>query len=105
MRLRPRWRSLRNYRTGRLESLAHPETVETCGLVHLKKGQGRKVAPQGRMTAWSRRCHGSVASCDPLVADRLESRLLQPKRLGTVLASVIDRRRERTERQRENGGF
>lgn len=39
---------------------------------------------------------------DHLVADHLESRLLQPKRLETVLASVIDRRQERTERRREH---
>jgi len=39
---------------------------------------------------------------DTLVADHLQSRLLQPKRLETVLASVIDRREERTERRREH---
>jgi len=39
---------------------------------------------------------------DDLVADHLESRLLQPKRLETVLASVIDRREERAERRREH---
>lgn len=32
---------------------------------------------------------------DHLVADHLESRFLEPQRLETVLASVIDRRQER----------
>ena len=36
---------------------------------------------------------------DDLVADHLESRLLQPKWLETILASVIDRRQERAERR------
>lgn len=39
---------------------------------------------------------------DHLVADHIGARLLQPKRLETVLASVIDRRQERTERRREH---
>jgi site-specific DNA recombinase len=39
---------------------------------------------------------------DHLVADHIEDRLLQPERLETVLASVIDRRQERTERRREH---
>ncbi|WP_089217432.1 recombinase family protein [Sphingopyxis indica] len=39
---------------------------------------------------------------DHLVADHIEDRLLQPKRLETVLASVVDRRQERTERRREH---
>ena len=39
---------------------------------------------------------------DTLVADHLGSRLLQPKRLEKVLASVIDHREERTERRREH---
>jgi DNA invertase Pin-like site-specific DNA recombinase len=39
---------------------------------------------------------------DRLVADHIGDRLLQPKRLETVLASVIDRRQERTERRREH---
>ena len=39
---------------------------------------------------------------DDLVADHLESRLLQPKRLETILASVIDRRQDRTERRLEH---
>ncbi len=39
---------------------------------------------------------------DHLVADHIGDRLLLPKRLETVLASVIDRRQERTERRREH---
>src|SRR5690606_35002888 len=39
---------------------------------------------------------------DDLVAHHLEDRLLQPKRLETVLASVLNRRQERTERRREH---
>lgn len=39
---------------------------------------------------------------DHLVADHIEDRLLQPKRLETVLASVIDRRQECAERRREH---
>ncbi len=39
---------------------------------------------------------------DHLVADHIGDRLLQPKRLETVLASVIDRRQERAERRREH---
>ena len=39
---------------------------------------------------------------DHLVADHIGGRLLQPKRLETVLASVIDRRQERAERRREH---
>jgi site-specific DNA recombinase len=36
---------------------------------------------------------------DRVVADHIEHRLLQPKRLGEVLSSVLDRRQERTERR------
>ncbi|WP_082407584.1 recombinase family protein [Mesorhizobium sp. 1M-11] len=39
---------------------------------------------------------------DHLVAGHIEERLLQPKRLETILSSVIDRRQERTERRREH---
>jgi site-specific DNA recombinase len=39
---------------------------------------------------------------DHLVASHLEDRLLQPKRLETILASLLDRRQERTERRREH---
>ncbi len=39
---------------------------------------------------------------DQLVAGHLKTRLLQPERLETVLASVLDRRQERAERRREH---
>ena len=39
---------------------------------------------------------------DDLVAGHLEEGLLQPERLETILASVLDRRQERTERRREH---
>ena len=39
---------------------------------------------------------------DHLVANHLEDKLLQPERLETILASVLDRRQERTERRREH---
>lgn len=39
---------------------------------------------------------------DGLVVGHIEERLLEPKRLETVLASVLDRRQERTERRREH---
>ncbi len=39
---------------------------------------------------------------DNLVVGHIEDRLLQPERLEEVLASVLDRRQERTERRREH---
>ena len=39
---------------------------------------------------------------DDLVASHLEERLLQPERLETILATVLDRRQERSERQHEH---
>lgn len=39
---------------------------------------------------------------DHLVASHLEERLLQPKRLETILSSLLDRRQERSERRREH---
>ena len=39
---------------------------------------------------------------DDLVASHLEERLLQPDRLETILGTVLDRRQERSERQREH---
>ena len=41
---------------------------------------------------------------DDLVASHLEDRLLQPERLETILATVLDRRQERSERQHEHIG-
>ena len=39
---------------------------------------------------------------DDLVTSRLEDRLLQPERLETILTIVLDRRQERSERQRKH---
>lgn len=39
---------------------------------------------------------------DHLVVSHLEDRLLQPKRLETILSSLLDRRQERSERRREH---
>jgi len=39
---------------------------------------------------------------DTLVADHLEQRLLQPKRLERILSTVLDRREERAERRAEH---
>ena len=41
-----------------------------------------------------------MGKLDHLVADHIGDRLLQPKRLETILSSVIDRRQERVERRR-----
>jgi hypothetical protein len=41
---------------------------------------------------------------DDLVASHLEDRLLQPERLETILATVLDWRQERSERQHEHIG-
>jgi DNA invertase Pin-like site-specific DNA recombinase len=43
-----------------------------------------------------------VDKLDDLVANHMEERLLQPERLETILATVLDRRQERSERQREH---
>jgi site-specific DNA recombinase len=43
-----------------------------------------------------------VDKLDNLVAGHIEHRLLAPERLEEVLASVLDRRQERTERRREH---
>ena len=39
---------------------------------------------------------------DTLVADHIEQRLLQPRRLTQILASVLDRREERSERRKQH---
>jgi site-specific DNA recombinase len=43
-----------------------------------------------------------MATLDTLVADHLEKRLLNPRRLEEVLSSVLDRRQERTERKQQH---
>ncbi len=50
-------------------------------------------------------CEGRSIRMDKLnhlVADHPEERLLQPKRLETILSSLLDRRQERAERRREH---
>jgi hypothetical protein len=50
-------------------------------------------------------CPGRTVSMDKLdrvVADHIAQRLLQPKRLGQILSSVLDRREERAERRTTN---
>ena len=52
-------------------------------------------------------CEGMAVPMDKLndlVASHLEDRLLQPERLETILATVLDRRQERSERQHEHIG-
>ncbi|WP_319797222.1 hypothetical protein [Nitrobacter sp.] len=39
---------------------------------------------------------------DDLVASHMEERLLQPKRLKTILANLLDRREDRAERRRQH---
>jgi DNA invertase Pin-like site-specific DNA recombinase len=43
-----------------------------------------------------------MSKLDDLVAHHLEDRLLDPERLEEILASLLDRRQERTERRREH---
>jgi len=50
-------------------------------------------------------CEGTAVpmdKLDDLVASHLEGQLLQPERLETVLASVLDRRQEQSERRRDH---
>ncbi|SNB72875.1 Site-specific DNA recombinase [Agrobacterium sp. 719_389] len=65
-------------------------TYYTCST---KARQG-KVGCEGRSIRMDKLNH--------LVARHLEERLLQPKRLETILSSLLDRRQERAERQREH---
>jgi hypothetical protein len=51
------------------------------------------------------RCKGRsipMDKLDNLIAEHIANRLLQPERLEKVLASLLDRRQERTERRREH---
>ena len=65
-------------------------TYYTCST---KARQG-KVGCEGRSIRMDK--------LDYLVARHLEERLLQPKRLETILSSLLDRRQERAERRREH---
>ena len=87
------------------------------GLIHCAKCGGAMTIRTGkggryRYYACSTKAQQGPTGCegmtvamdklDDLVASHLEVRLLQPERLEAILATVIDRRQERSERQREH---
>ena len=81
----------------------------TCaGAMTLRTGKGNRYryytcsirARQGDTGCTGRSV--PMAKLDNLVAGHIEHRLLAPERLEEVLASVLDRRQERTERRREH---
>lgn len=87
------------------------------GLIHCAKCGGAMTIRTGnggryRYYACSTKARQGPTGCegmavpmeklDDLVASHLEDRLLQPERLEAILATVLDRRQERSERQREH---
>ena len=89
------------------------------GLIHCAKCGGAMTIRTGkggryRYYACSMKARQGPTACegmavpmdklDDLVAGHLEDRLLQPERLETILATVLDRRQERSERQHEHIG-
>jgi hypothetical protein len=85
------------------------------GLIHCAKCGGAMTIRTGkggryRYYACSTRARQGATACsgmavpmeklDDLVARHLEERLLQPDRLEAILAAILDRRQDRTERQR-----
>jgi site-specific DNA recombinase len=87
------------------------------GLIHCAKCGGAMTIRTGkggryRYYACSTKARQGTTACegiavpmeklDDLVASHLEERLLQPERLEAILATVLDRRQERSERQREH---
>jgi hypothetical protein len=87
------------------------------GLIHCGKCGGAMTIRTGkggryRYYACSMKARQGPTACegkavpmdklDDLVASHLEERLLQPDRLETILATVLDRRQERSERQRDH---
>ena len=87
------------------------------GLIHCAKCGGAMTIRTGkggryRYYACSIKARQGPTACegmavpmeklDDLVADHLEKQLLQPERLETILAVVLDRREERSERRREH---
>ena len=87
------------------------------GLIHCAKCGGAMTIRTGkggryRYYACSTKARQGPTACagmavpmeklDALVANHLEKRLLDPKRLEEVLATVLDRRQERTGRKREH---
>jgi DNA invertase Pin-like site-specific DNA recombinase len=89
------------------------------GLIHCAKCGGAMTIRTGkggryRYYACSMKARQGPTACegmavpmdklDDLVVSHLEDRLLQPERLETILATVLDRRQERSERQHEHIG-
>jgi site-specific DNA recombinase len=89
------------------------------GLIHCAKCGGAMTIRTGkggryRYYACSMKARQGPTACegmampmdklDDLVASHLEDRILQPERLETILATVLDRRQERSERQHEHIG-
>ncbi len=87
------------------------------GLIHCAKCGGAMTIRTGkggryRYYACSMKARQGPTACtgmavpmeklDDLVASHLEERLLQPERLEAILATVLDRRQERSDRQREH---
>ena len=87
------------------------------GLIHCAKCGGAMTIRTGkggryRYYACSTKARQGATGCegmavpmdklDDLVASHLEERLLQPERLEAILATVLDRRQERSERKREH---
>ena len=87
------------------------------GLIHCAKCGGTMTIRSGkggryRYYACSTKARQGPTGCegmavpmeklDDLVASHLEDWLLQPERLEAILATVLDRRQERSERQREH---
>ncbi len=87
------------------------------GLIHCAKCGGAMTIRTGkggryRYYACSMKARQGPTACegmavpmdklDDLVASHLEERLLQPDRLETILATVLDRRQERSKRRREH---
>jgi hypothetical protein len=87
------------------------------GLIHCAKCGGAMTIRTGksgryRYYACSMKARQGPTACtgmavpmeklDDLVADHLESQLLQPERLEIILASVLDRRPEQSERRRDH---
>ncbi len=87
------------------------------GLIHCAKCGGAMTIRTGkggryRYYACSMKARQGPTACDgmavpmekldDLVASHLEDRLLQPERLEAILATILDRRQERSERQHEH---
>ena len=87
------------------------------GLIHCAKCGGAMTIRTGkggryRYYACSMKARQGPTACegmavpmeklDDLIASHLESQLLQPERLETILSTVLDRRQEQSERRREH---